>query len=271
MALLAIGCLYIVTRLRLAFRKRNLDGDALVSVDDVDVGADEEDGVLADNQAPSPFNTMLVPSDPNGERVDVGGLLLNNEEDVSLRWPKSQEPCFFISQTDRDNVKNEISRPTFWFLKEILGVKVFLDECAAPGLTIEEALTKPAYQCTHALLILTPTFQQREYCVRELNTFMARHRRHDGIRVLPCLWGLRNLDGFHSDVHKLVWIRNESTKYFCNYLVLTLWPKLVLELQRPKMSTKELESHLVRYVELHRDGQYGVPTDLETFVRQVLR
>ena len=48
-----------------------------------------------------------------------------------------------------------------------------MDDEDAQG-DVASAIAKPAYQCTHAIIIITPSFRSREYPVRELNTFMER-------------------------------------------------------------------------------------------------
>jgi len=198
---------------------------------------------------------------------DVGELWLDNVADPRQEWPMSEVPYFFLSHTGRDGVKEEIAHPTYWFLKRILGVEAFLDDSdAIRGNTVMEALVPPSYECTHALVIVSPTFRQRSCCVRELNTFMARWRRRDGIRVIPALWLLNNLDGYHPDVDDLIRIGNGGTRYCVSYLVKNLWPELVRMLGRPAIATELLEEYLVEYVKFHT-GTRDIPADLETFAK----
>jgi len=207
-------------------------------------------------------NTLLIMQD-NTEK-DVGELSLDSIDNPERLWPMSDDPYIFLSHTGRDDVKEEIARPTYWFLTKVLRVKAFLDDLSlSPGEKVMEALLPHAYKCTSALVILSPTFREREFCVRELNTFMARWRRKDGIRVLPALWLMKNVDGYHPDVDGLIWIGNQGTKYCVKYMLQILWPKLVREFDRPEMSRTQLKEHLVEYVKLHRGGIHAIPPDLE--------
>jgi len=62
----------------------------------------------------------------------------------------SKIPYFFLSDTGQDDVKKEIARPTYWFLKKILGVEAFLDQLSAiPGRLKIEALMPPASTSAH--------------------------------------------------------------------------------------------------------------------------
>lgn len=159
----------------------------------------------------------------------------------------------------------------YWFLKHVLGVEAFLDDLdAIGGNTVMEALMPPAYECTHALVILSPTFRQRPCCVRELNTFMARWRRKDGICVIPALWLMDSLDGYHSDVDRLIRIGNGGARDCVNYMLKTLWPKIVRLLDRSQIPMESLEEHLLQYVEVQRrETTRGLPPDLETFAERV--
>jgi len=103
-------------------------------------------------------------------------------------------PYIFLYHTGRDDTKEEIARPTHWFLAEIPHNEAFFDDKDSEwGTKKTEALIPHAYKSTHALVILSHTFRQQEFCVRELKTFMARWRRQDGIKVLPALWLMDNV------------------------------------------------------------------------------
>ena len=205
----------------------------------------------------------------NGKEIFVGELSLKDVKNPQDKWHMSTTPYIFLSHTGRDGAKKDIIRPTYWFLTEVLKVRAFLDEQnALTGVHKVLALMEPAYTCTHALLILSPSFRTREFCVLELNTFMGRLRRQGKIRVLPALWLMDNLDGYDSKVDDLIRFVNADTRDSVHYMVQFLWPALVEELGLPEMSTKDMKAHLYRYVEEHRGEQHDIPTDLERFARR---
>lgn len=68
----------------------------------------------------------------------------------------------FISHTGRDGVKEELARPTSWFLTEILEIETFLDDGGMQwGQDKMQALARAAYQCTHALVLFSPSFRKQ--------------------------------------------------------------------------------------------------------------
>ena len=106
------------------------------------------------------------------------------------------KPYVFLSYTGRDGVKESLARPTQWFLRHVLGVDCFLDDGGdiRPGQDKMEFVVLPAYQCTHALLIFSPRFRTRHFCVMGVNTFLGRWQRKDGLQISPALWGVDNVD-----------------------------------------------------------------------------
>ena len=204
-------------------------------------------------------NTLVLRE--GGKEEDVGDLLPEN-------LPISSTPLVFLSCTDRDAVKGEIARPTHWFLTSILEVEAFLDEYdTEAGSPVVEALVRPANTCTHALVILSPSFRKREFCVRELNTFMARLRSKDGISIIPALWLTENVEGYHRDVDKLIWVGDKETRDPATYMVHTLWPVLVRQLGGTEIGTELLEKRLVQYVQSQRGLTCSIPSSLERFAR----
>ena len=132
-------------------------------------------------------NTLLLRPDNTPE--DVGELTLDSVDNPSQEWPMSTDRfSIFVSHTGQDGAKEEIARPTHWLLTKKLGAEAFLDdENATPGDGTVKVLIEPAYKCSHAVVIISPSFRKRRCCVQELNTFMARRRRGDGICVIPVL------------------------------------------------------------------------------------
>ena len=171
----------------------------------------------------------------------------------------------FISHTGFDDVKDIIARPTRWFLKRVLQIDVFLDdEDIRCFQDITSQLAAHAYECTHALVILSPSFQSRKFCVKELNTFMSRLRQDDGIRILPVLWNVRNLDAYHPKVQNLAWIENTSGCSAADFMVEKLWPSLLAELSSLTLTEDQLASHLCQYIEAMR-AKRDIPGVLESF------
>lgn len=209
------------------------------------------------------MNRQLLPS---GLERDVGVLGLEGVERPEETWPTNESAYFFLSHTGRDGVKEELALPTKYFLEQVLGVeKAFLDQQdSILGERITKAIVKPAYKCTHALVLISPRFREQKWCVRELNTFLERKRRED-IEVLLVLWKVENLDGFHPDTDKLVWLRAE-THCSPNFMVQFLWPELIRKMGLRKMRSAALERHLVRQIESAR-GHGIIPPDHETFVK----
>jgi len=64
----------------------------------------------------------------------------------------------------------------------------------------------------------------------------------------------------------LIRIGNGGTRDYVDYMLKILWPKIVRVLDRPEISMKSLEEHLVGYVELHT-GTRDIPSVLKTFAR----
>jgi len=155
----------------------------------------------SDNQVSLVFLKGLGISAPSETSAMAGRTLLLNragwEEDVgelthrqipapSVSFPRSPTYYVFLSHTGRDGVKEDIARPTHWFLQNVLNIDAFLDdEDAIWSDGKMRALIEHAYRCTHALVILSPSFRQQRYCIMELNTFMSRSDVH----VMPALWG----------------------------------------------------------------------------------
>jgi hypothetical protein len=203
---------------------------------------------------------------PNGDDESVGVLqvddLANPPEET---WPMSQEPYVFISQTGRGNVKELVARPVHFFLENVVQVEAFLDDRSIrAGMNTTEVLAAAAYRCTHALIVFSPFYRSRRFCVKELNTFMKRHRQGDGIRIIPTLWGVSDLNDYHSDVSDITWVACTST-YIVDFLVQTLWPELLNVFDRAALDKQVLEDHLCDYVEQMRGGRSVVPQELESF------
>jgi hypothetical protein len=206
---------------------------------------------------------------PNGDDKSVGELQVDDlETPPEEEWPMSKEPYVFISHTGRDNVKELIARPVRFFLEKVVKVKAFLDDGSIrAGTNTTEVLAAEAYRCTHALVVFSPSYRTRPFCVKELNTFMKRHSQRDGIRIIPTLWGVSNLNDYHADVSNLAWVACTST-YIVDFLVQFLWPELLNVFDRAALDKQVLEGHLCDYVETIRGGKTVVPQELESFYAQ---
>lgn len=203
--------------------------------------------------------------DQNGSEHEVGPLF-SEDVPVPSRVYGMQLTCapyFFLSHNGKD-AKEHIARPSHWFLEKILKVKAFMDDAVmAPGEDKMLSLLKPAHQCTHAVVVLSPSFRKSEYCVKELNTFMERHDRRDGIRVIPALWRVDNVEGYAEDLDRIVWLRsNSETNDAADYLVSILWPAIMRSLGREPYDQPKLERFLTQYVTKHRT-HISIPVSLE--------
>ena len=104
---------------------------------------------------------------------------------------------------------------------------------------------QPAYQCTHALVIISPKYRTRQFCVQELNTFMKRRQMDPNFCVIPVLWRIDNVDGYHREVDELAWIVDRGHNTPESFLLNVLWPKLLQVFEKPKLSYMELKQELV--------------------------
>ena len=172
-------------------------------------------------------------------------------------------PYFFLSHNGRD-AKEEIARPSHWFLETILKVDTFMDDAVmAPGQDKMLSLIKPAHRCTHAVVVLSPSFRKSKYCVKELNTFMERYDRRDGIRVIPALWRVEDVDGYAEDLDQINWLRNRNeANDAADFLVSTLWPAIMIALGKDPFDRPKLENFLTQYVVKHRT-RVPIPVSLE--------
>lgn len=190
--------------------------------------------------------------------------------DVDSGQVDRDDKFVFISHTGRDRVKDLIAGPTFWFLTNVLKVSAFVDNRSiAAGKVVIEELAEAAQKCTHALIILSPNFRKRKYCVMELNTFMRRHQDEDGICVVPALWKRFDLDDFPDDVRGLAWIQHDPLDE-ADYITQTLWPNLARRLgcnQKIGQDPYLNEEYLLSYIDCHR----SVPAPLVAFAKRHYR
>lgn len=190
----------------------------------------------------------------DGTVKHVGKLCVPGIANPMEAWPMSSKPYVFISHTGQDGVKPLLAGPTYWFLKHILGVDAFVDNRSMnAGDKIVATLAEALYRCTHALVFCSPSYLKRKVCVQELNTLMDRVRLGDRICVMPALWKIFNLDGYHSDVRDLVWIPHEPLDEI-DYITRTLWPKLANVLtpsRRFDGGARQFEEYLLAYIDAH--------------------
>jgi hypothetical protein len=215
-----------------------------------------------------PYTDLLLKS---GKSKHVGELWQAGVEDPRAKWPVKSNNFVFISQTGRDGSKEEIARPTSWFLNSICDVKTFLDATDInPGCDKTSEVMQPAYQCSHALVIVSPKYRTRQFCVQELNTFMKRRQREPNFRVIPVLWRIDNIDGYHREVDELTWIADGHHNTPESFLLNVLWPKLLQVFERPKLSYMELKQELVHYIKEHF-GVGDMPFCFQRFLRDYMQ
>lgn len=111
---------------------------------------------------------------PIGDLHEAFTEISGEEWEVNLQQQEKDESvCVFVSHTGQDDSKEQIARPTRWFLETVVGVRAIIDDgdLDAGREKVNELLTK-IYKSSHILIILSPKFRQREFCVREINTAM---------------------------------------------------------------------------------------------------
>ena len=148
-----------------------------------------------------------------------------------------------------------IARPTHWFLKKCLEMETFMDDRDMIwGVKIDQSLGELAYGCTDALVILSPNFRRKKYCVSELNTFILRRDiLKDGIVLLPILWKLEELEGYSVAISKSVWVKGGSDDPAL-FLTETLWPHLTERFKKFHAGSGRInfDRCLARYVKENR-------------------
>lgn len=249
------------------------------------------DGDNGNIMTPPPLTAILSTQLlPNGATANVGELALNHE--LCRPLPQRDEapattahnatnnnsniPLVFLSHTGRDGVKEEICRPTHWFLThKVFGNnngnqgQVFFDDASMPaGQEKTLCLLQQAHRCTHAVVILSPSFRYRKYCVMEINTFMVRRfvKRNDNLTVIPVLWNLDQAHGYAPAVQELGWIASRGLRDPADFMVEVLWPFLMKQFAKGATSESTYKAWLVDYVTSHRGrGRVAIPPALERF------
>lgn len=220
-------------------------------------------------QSPVPLSFTKHIS-PNRQEGDVGELAVAGIPDPSMVWQADESlgPKVFLSHRGPE-AKEEIMRPTNWFLREVLQVQSFFDDVTMPpGGSKMLTLLAEAHTCTHALVLLSPLFRYSEYCVMELNTFMKRRRRGN-VRLIPALWQMDTIteEGYAIELNEISWLKPE-TRDAPTYLINRLWPAL---LQTLGCSIHQpLNQILRRYVQENRGMKRDIPSSLENWVREAL-
>ena len=182
-------------------------------------------------QAPSPPPSEILLQNTDGSQSRVGVL---SGHQHPQNQPDDLNPPFdvFLSQSNRDKARDNISAPTYWFLTEKLQIRTFLDLWDNdPGMSNEAMLFQAAHQCSYALVVLSPSFRRRPFCVKELNTFMKRWwednpRTSSAIRVIPILWNLTDTTGYCPALGELSWVSSSPGEGAATFLTETLWPDL---------------------------------------------
>lgn len=206
-----------------------------------------------------------------GREKNVGVL---GASSITQKSSMSAEDDVFISHTGQDkpnNVKELFARPAYWFLKQVIGVNACFDDGPGEleiGGEVTEELTRRAYQCTHALVILSPRFRERRMCVKELNTFMRRLQSNDGIRVVLVMWEIDNLEGYHDQLGELVRFPQSKTNNPVEFLVQTLWPELLRLFRQREMQRPELERYLDNYIASLRGTRVHIAHPFDQFAHR---
>lgn len=210
--------------------------------------------------------TLLLSSDGKSER-DVG--ILPRPADV----PSSKKPYVFLSQTNRDDVKELYSRPVHWFLQERLGVSAFLDESTSmAGRASEINIALAAYSCTHAIVFLSVSYRKRPWCVKELNTFMKRRDKGEMI-VIPVLVDLPDTTGFCDRLDSISWIKCKHGTGAAAFISRELWPQISdlfrnEDSEYGKDSPRASEKLLLEYIRHEEESSNRpVPADFRKFAK----
>jgi hypothetical protein len=226
-----------------------------------------------DNKANvSHLYTRALSADGRRE-IDVGELSVKGVTDPGSVWEVAHggEKFIFLSHRGPDT-KEEIVRPTNWFLSNKLHVKTFFDvSTMAAGDDKTRSLIEPAHQCTHALVLLSPHFRLSKYCIKELNTFMVRKHRGN-LRLIPALWLMTDTDvaiGYSPAVKEITWLKS-GTWDAPTFMIEKLWPMLLQQLQREIPKSTTLPSLLVEYIQVSRkDGTTPpIPQSLEKWFHE---
>ena len=205
---------------------------------------------------PSRFVTLKENND--GKDIHVGEL------DGYQADQMSEDTLVFLSQTNHDGIKDLISRPTWFFLKIVLGIDTFLDENNdGQDDNVSQMLVRPANKCTHAIPIISPSYRSRTLCVKELNTFMTRKKENDGIQIHPIIWNCQGVDGYCEELKSCVWTQARSLDP-PTFLTEELWPRLLKIFNKPMRDTETLENHLSEYLDSIR-GKHDVPASFAKF------
>lgn len=200
--------------------------------------------------------TQLLLQD--GREKNIGELFDSGEERL-FSMDKEPHPSVFLCHRGPDS-KEEIVRPTAWFLRNVLGVDTFIDEdTVVVGQNVEDTLIAAAYSSTHAVVILSPTFRQSKWCVKELNTLLKRRQQGEAI-VLPALWQMDSLSGYDNYLNEIIPLRVPTSEPADRYLVNYLWPHLIQSLNLDtSIPTREA---LNQYIREQQHGSGSVPVSL---------
>lgn len=100
---------------------------------------------------------------------------------------------------------------TSHFLRRTLDVDVFFDKHdMVAGGNKHFTLMKNAYECTHALVVLSPAYRKSEWCVMELNTFMSRRKKQDGLKLYIKMWNVDNVRSYAPRLNDVTRLGDDS-------------------------------------------------------------
>ena len=172
---------------------------------------------------------------------------------------------------NEQGIKELIARPTHWFVKSVLELEAFLDDEDAEGF-VHSAIAKPAYQCTHAVIIITPSFRNRKYPVLELNTFMERTvDPNDPFEPTIIFWNIEDeaIREFAPVLNQYIFKKSSRDQTTVgDFLVSRLWPYLTKRLRGlgNEMTRQQLEGKLAEYVREHENCCPPVPSCIRDHV-----
>lgn len=195
-------------------------------------------------------------SETEGDVFRLESSIYKNPE---VKFPRCIHPYIFLSHTNRDSCKEWFARPTRWFLEHRLGVHAYLDEADSHSTSADvlHNVMKPAYQCTHAAVILSPSYRKRKYCVGELNIFMERKKVDEDLHIIPFLWQIQDTSGYAPRLKSLVW-KGQGLVEKAEFLV-ELWTVLTRSIGHGDLSDQDIYDGLRGYCEYSTKKQQKVP------------
>ena len=121
-------------------------------------------------------------------------------------------------------------------------------------------MARGLYSCRHALVILSPTFNQSKWCMKEINTFANRETQEHRHIMIPVFYGVRFDD--YPQLRSRVGVErafNINMQTLKQFLLDDLIPKVCHALNRPVMSREMLEIYYHEIIgKLERDTSHHI-------------